>query len=262
MRHIGPPRISTLWVGGTILLWLAYAFVFTETLGESLGKAVVDSAANVIPLSLLAAGTRVLLRDQVMNRTVPVQAVLHAGLAIFFAVTWYALILVSLGFLHGIRGYGFSVTAFSGPAFTWQVFQGLVLYFGIAATCYAIRGGREASSIAIVAVPPLERYLTRSGEEMVPISVRDIVTIKGAQDYSEVATIDGACHLVRMSLGEFENRLDANRFVRVHRSALINFDHLVRTEPAGSGRLVAQMVNGDSVQVSRAGAQTLRSFVV
>lgn len=109
--------------------------------------------------------------------------------------------------------------------------------------------------------PPLERYLTKSGEEMVPVSVRDIVTIAGAQDYAEVTTLAGK-HLVRLSLAEFERRLDRDRFVRVHRSTIINLDRLRRVEPAGSGRMIAHMADGSEVQVSRAGAQALRSLTV
>ena len=96
---------------------------------------------------------------------------------------------------------------------------------------------------------------------MRPVEVRRIVTITGAQDYSEVTTLEGR-HLVRMGLGEFEERLDSHRFIRVHRSAIINFDHLDRLEPAGGGRMIAHMASGDSIEVSRSGAQALRSFIV
>ena len=135
------------------------------------------------------------------------------------------------------------------------------MYALVAAVTYAIRGGRGAASVTIVAAPPLERYLTRSGDEMVPISVRDIVSITGAQDYAEVTTLSGR-HLVRMSLAEFERRLDPARFLRVHRSTIVNFDHLARCEPAGGGRMLPHMATGDLIPVSRAGAQVLRSLVV
>lgn len=256
-----PPSGTALWIGGTVLLWLLYAFVFVETSGEGVGSALVDAAANVGPLAMLAAATHALLRAQVMPRPVPVQAAAHAGLAVAFATTWYALILVALAFAAGVRGHGWAVSGFSGPAFTWQVFQGLILYALVAATCYAIRGGREAATVTIVAAPPLERYFTRTGDEIVPVNVRDIVSITGAQDYAEVVTLDGR-HLVRMSLTEFERRLDPARFVRVHRSTIVNLDHFRRAEPAGGGRLLAHMANGEVVTVSRAGAQGLRSLIV
>lgn len=260
-RPLAPPSGAMLWTGGTALLWALYTFVFVETAGEPVTAALSDAAANVLPLAMLAALTHALLKTHVMPRKVLVQAAYHTGLAVMFATTWYALVLVVLAFFSGMRGHGFAVTGFSGPAFTWQVFQGLVLYATIAATCYAIRGGREAANVTIVATTPLERYLTRAGDEMVPVNVRDIVSITGAQDYAEVVTLSGN-HLVRMSLAEFQRRLDPVRFVRVHRSTIVNFDHLIRSEPAGGGRMLAHMANGDMIPVSRAGAQTLRAFIV
>ncbi len=260
--RVGPPSGGALWVGCSVLLWSLYTFVFIQTVGDSLIDAMTSALANVAPLAMLAAATHTLLKAQIMPMSVQRQAIAHTILAPAFATTWYALVLVILAFFEGLNGRGFAVSGFSGPAFTWQVFQGLILYATIAATCYAIRGGRQAGEVTIVNVPPLERYLTRSGEDMIPVSVRNIVSITGAQDYSEVATIGGATHLVRMSLSEFERRLDPNRFLRVHRSTIVNFDHLSRTEPVGGGRMLAHMANGGIVQVSRAGSQLLRAFVV
>lgn len=244
-----------------MLLWLLYGAVFLATTQIGVGRAASDALANVLPLAALAAALHVLLKMSVMPRSVPVQAAAHAGLAVGFAVTWYALTIVLLAFLDGVRGEGWGVEPFSGAAFTWQSFQGLILYGLIAATCYAIRGGREAATVTIVGAAPLDRYLVRDDEGMRPIDVGDIVTITGAQDYAEVGTAQGR-HLVRMSLAEFEQRLDRARFLRVHRSTIINFHHLERVEPAGGGRMLAHMTSGEVVPVSRNGAQLLRSLVV
>lgn len=266
VARILPPGGTTLWIAGTVALWLLYAFVFVQTSQSPILAALLDAAANVAPLALLALMTHALLKDHVMPRGVPVQIALHIALAVAFATLWYAAVLILLAFLGGLRGGDFTVRGFGAPAFTWQVFQGLIIYALIAATCYAIRGGRVAANLTMIDAPPgvrrLERYLTRSGDEMSPVRVGDIVTISGAQDYSEVALVDGAPHLVRLSLGEFEARLDPQRFLRIHRSTIINFDHLLRVEPAGGGRLLAHMCNGAAVQTSRAGAQALRQFVV
>lgn len=258
-----PPTLLALWAGGTALLWILYAFVFVQTAGSEWGEAVGLGMANVLPLALLAIATREVLKSYVLPASVPIQAAAHAVLSIAFATAWYAIVLVLLAFFKGLRGHGFAVNGFAGPAFTWQVFQGLVLYALVAAICYAVRGGREAAPVSFVErAAPLERYLSKNGDEFQPVEVADIVAIGGAQDYSQVATIDGRNHLVRMSLGEFEQRLDAGRFVRVHRSTIINLAKLERLEPAGGGRLTAHMANGDSVEVSRSGAQLLRRFMV
>lgn len=257
---ISPPSGAALWGGGAVLLWGLYVCVFVITTGERLTTAIADAAANVFPFAILAAAIHAILKAQVMIRSVPVQAVAHGGLALGFATTWYALVIVSLAFANGLAGRGYAVSGFSGPAFTWQVFQGLILYAAVAAVCYAIRGGREAASVTLVTTP-LDRYLTRTGDDIVPVNVHEIISITGAQDYAEVVTATGR-HLVRMSLGELEHRLDPMRFVRVHRSTIINFDQLARIEPAGGGRMLAHMANSDTVQVSRAGAQILRRFIV
>ena len=75
-----------------------------------------------------------------------------------------------------------------------------------------------------------------------------------------MAETDGT-HLVRMSLAEFERRLDPRQFARVHRSAIINLDRLRVAESAGGGRMVAHMDDGAVVPVSRAGAALLRELV-
>jgi len=259
--RLSPPSSLVLWAGGSLALWAMYSFVFYQTVPEPVGAALVDAAANVIPLCLLAFATHALLKTQLMPRPVLVQTIAHIGVAIVFATTWYALVLVCLAFVRGLQGDGYAVSGFSGPAFTWQVFQGLVIYAMVAAVCYALRGGRVAATVTFAPGAAFERYLTRTGDDILPRKVRDIVTITGAQDFAEVATLSGR-HLVRMSLGEFERRLDPGRFLRVHRSTILNFDHLERAEPAGGGRLLVHMANGDTVAVSRSGAQMLRSFVV
>ena len=259
------PSIVSLWLAGTGLLWALYAFVFVSTANGNFGGAVGDAFCNVLPLSLLAIAVRAVLKAEVMWRSTAVQTFSHAALAIGFSFTWYATLVVLLAVSGDLRGWGFRIIGFQGPALTWQVFQGLLIYVAVAATCYAVRGGREAASVTIVEErakrPALTRYLIRQDDELTPVDVDDIISISGAQDYAEVVTARGR-HLVRLSLSELEARLDPTRFVRIHRSTIINLHRLERTEPAGGGRLLAYTDNGNAVAVSRSGVQELRRFVV
>ena len=136
-----------------------------------------------------------------------------------------------------------------------------MLYLALSANTYAVRGGRAAVPVTIVSAPPLKLYLTCKGDDIAPINVRDIIMIAGAQDYAEVTTLIDT-HLVSMSLGEFKQRLDPQRFIRVHCSRIINIDHLDFTEPAGGGRLMAHMTDGTAVPLSRTGSQALRAMIV
>jgi two-component system LytT family response regulator len=63
---------------------------------------------------------------------------------------------------------------------------------------------------------------------------------------------------VRMTLSEFEQSLDPGRFIRVHRSRIVNFERIARAEPAGGGRLLLHMDDGEAIAASRAGSRILR----
>lgn len=256
-----PPSALTLWLCGVAGAWLMYFAVFLQVPQASLGDAAINALANVAPLALLAAGAHLLIKRHVMRLSVPAQIISHVLIGSAFAATWFALVTLTLALVSYAQRGQFDLSGFTGGAFIWQNLQGLVLYWALAATTYAVRGGRSAAPVTIVSAPPLERYLTRKGDDIAPVHVRDIIVIAGAQDYAEVTTLTDT-HLVRMSLSEFEQRLDPQRFIRVHRSRIINIDHLDYAEPSGSGRLIAHMTDGTTVPLSRTGSQSLRALIV
>jgi DNA-binding LytR/AlgR family response regulator len=57
--------------------------------------------------------------------------------------------------------------------------------------------------------------------------------------------------LFRMSLRELERRLDARRFLRVHRSAIVNLDHVRSVGPIPSGDAELVLASGARVRMSR-----------
>lgn len=263
VSEIDPPSAFAIFIAATALLLGAYTLVFAVTLNEAVGVSLRIALSNVLPLVLLSAATYRLLRGLVLPRGVLIQASTHLLLAPAFAGSWYAATLVCQALIAATATGTFELGRFSGIALVWQLFQGIVLYALVAAITYALRGGRLASPVQLVtAAEPLERYLTRLGDELIPVEVEEIVIIRGAQDYAEVVTRDGKAHLVRMSLSEFEVRLPRSRFLRVHRSTIVNFAQLGRAEPIGSGRLALHMSGGQTVETSRTGAQALRSRVL
>ena len=105
------------------------------------------------------------------------------------------------------------------------------------------------------------RYFVRIGDELRPLDIDAVVSIAGADDYAEVRTLSGK-HLVRVTLAEFARSLDPAKYVRVHRSWIVNGDRFARAEPAGGGRLLLHMETGETVSTSRAGAQLLRDRIL
>jgi len=238
--------------------WLIYATIFRLTLSFDLADAALAGATNVAPLVILALAFGLAVRVYLMPLSVRRQALCHMVFAPAFAACWYGAIVVLQALVRLACGEPLALIGFSGAVLAWQCFQGLVLYAAVAASSYALardRRGGEAET-----APPLERYLAKSGEAIQRVDVRDIVSISGAQDYSEVSTLGGR-HLARFSLGEFERRLDPARFLRIHRSIIVNLDFLDRAEPAGNGRFLIVMTNGEAVQTSRNGAKRLRALV-
>jgi hypothetical protein len=63
--------------------------------------------------------------------------------------------------------------------------------------------------------------------------------------------LPGESHLYRMSLGELEAALDPHRFLRVHRSALVNLDAITRVEPLPSGDADLWLEGDARVRLSR-----------
>lgn len=85
------------------------------------------------------------------------------------------------------------------------------------------------------------------------VKTRDLVWLE-SQDYMvRLHTVDGS-HLVRASLASFAERLDPQRFLRVHRQAIVNLDEVVEI----SGQAL-RLSNGDSCRVSRSRLAALQA---
>lgn len=107
----------------------------------------------------------------------------------------------------------------------------------------------------------LSRYFVRIGEELRPLDIDTVVSIGGADDYAEVRTLSGK-HLVRVTLAEFAKSLDPAKYIRVHRSWIVNTHRIARAESAGGGRLLLHMETGHTISTSRDGAKRLRNRVL
>jgi two-component system LytT family response regulator len=75
-----------------------------------------------------------------------------------------------------------------------------------------------------------------------------------------IAHTERKSHPLNISLSRLEERLDPERFVRVHRAFVVNLDHVRSFKRDARGNLEAELVTGRRVPVSRARAQELRSL--
>lgn len=76
-----------------------------------------------------------------------------------------------------------------------------------------------------------DRLLLRLDDRLAFLRVDTIKYIAAAGDYSYVHTSEGKRRLVYKPLKEWETRLPANYFLRIHRSTIVNMEHVKRLEP-------------------------------
>lgn len=100
--------------------------------------------------------------------------------------------------------------------------------------------------------PDASRYLQRlslkQGDRTVVLRMDEIVWIE-AQDYCVMVHSTRGKHLVRGSLTALEEQLDPETFIRAHRTAIVNLQHVRETHDRDGLRLV--LSDGASVGVSR-----------
>jgi two-component system, LytTR family, response regulator len=109
--------------------------------------------------------------------------------------------------------------------------------------------------------PRPDRLLVPDGARMVPIALADIVWIKAEGDYSRVHTRTRT-YLVSRSLKELEARLEPGRFLRLHRSTIVQASHIAEVRPMGSARYRMQLDDGTTVIVSRSRARELKDRIL
>ncbi|HEX5869542.1 MAG TPA: LytTR family DNA-binding domain-containing protein, partial [Longimicrobium sp.] len=108
---------------------------------------------------------------------------------------------------------------------------------------------------------PLERIFVRHRDRVVPVRLEEIAWLEAADDYVTVHA-GGQRYLVSLALGDFARRLDPARFVRVHRSHIVNLDHVVSLRPHDDARrMVVTLRDGAEVLASRAGSLALRALI-
>jgi two-component system, LytTR family, response regulator len=94
------------------------------------------------------------------------------------------------------------------------------------------------------------RFLVRGKAELYFVRADSIDWADAQGNYVRLHA-DGRAHLVRDTLKAFEARLDPARFVRIHRSAIVNIERVVRIEPYVNGEYVVTLRDGARLTTSR-----------
>jgi two-component system LytT family response regulator len=119
-----------------------------------------------------------------------------------------------------------------------------------------------ASAASLAGITNGSRYATRltarRRDTLTVVAVDDVDWIEGADDYA-CLHVGARRHLTDDRLRELERILDPARFVRVHRSALVNLARVREVEDGRWGDAVAVLRDGTRVRVSRTRREALMS---
>jgi two-component system, LytTR family, response regulator len=121
----------------------------------------------------------------------------------------------------------------------------------------------SAPALAAAARPEgrhLERIVVKDGSQVHVIPVERVDAIEAQDDYVMIHEA-GRAHLKHHALADLAAALDPERFVRVHRSWVVNVERIARLELMAKDTRVAVLHDGRQVPVSRSGHDRLRQIL-
>lgn len=104
------------------------------------------------------------------------------------------------------------------------------------------------------------RLVVRDGHRVSFVGTEEIDWIDAAGNYARLH-VNGGVHLLREPLKTLEARLDPDRFLRVHRSTIVNVERITAVEPYFHGEYVLRLRDGARITSSRTHSARLRQLL-
>lgn len=105
-----------------------------------------------------------------------------------------------------------------------------------------------------------DRVVIKTGSDIHFIRAADIIWVESQADFIKVHTT-GPAQLVRETLQSLEERLDPARFLRIHRSSLVNLEHVRKVTPALYGDYTVLMSDDTKLRLSRKNRGKLKQLI-
>lgn len=101
--------------------------------------------------------------------------------------------------------------------------------------------------------PPAEssdRILVKSSGEIFFLKAEEIDWVEAEGDYMKFH-VAGKTHLMRETMARLEARLDPKKFIRIHRSTIVNIDRMRKLSPSFAGEYAVVLQDGTKLKLSR-----------
>jgi two-component system LytT family response regulator len=112
--------------------------------------------------------------------------------------------------------------------------------------------GRKREYVERIPVPAKGRFLF--------VNARDLDWIQAEGNYLRLHC-NGLSHLLRGNMNEMERKLDPARFMRIHRSTIVNLQRIREVQPWFRGHHRVVMNNGQELKLSRYQKDKLRALL-
>ncbi|HEY9285680.1 MAG TPA: LytTR family DNA-binding domain-containing protein [Pyrinomonadaceae bacterium] len=96
----------------------------------------------------------------------------------------------------------------------------------------------------------VDRVAIKSGGRIYFLKTREIDWVEGAGDYLTLHS-GSQTHLIRETMGNFHARLDPQKFLRIHRSTIVNVERIKDIRPLYKGEYVVTLTSGIGLKASR-----------
>ena len=103
----------------------------------------------------------------------------------------------------------------------------------------------------------LRRIVVKSSQKINVFPVETVRYIEAQDDYVMIYTGEGK-YLKQKTMKFFENHLDPDQFVRIHRSYIVNVEQITRLEPYEKDSYVCVIKDGSKLKVSQTGLKILK----
>lgn len=106
----------------------------------------------------------------------------------------------------------------------------------------------------------IERIALKTGQKIHVILIPDIVYIQSDGDYVQLITEDGK-YIKEETMKYFEANLHPQKFVRIHRSYIVNVEKIARIELFEKNSQMLMLKNGHQIKASTTGYKILREVL-
>jgi len=120
----------------------------------------------------------------------------------------------------------------------------------------------DALLAQVEAQPPRsrERLMLRSDGRLYFVRIDDIDWVEAAGNYVKLH-VGRDTHLMRETMSGIEKMLDPSRFLRIHRSAIVNLDRVREMQPWFSGEYTVILRDGTQLRLSRVYRDRLETWM-